>query len=1131
MSNFLIPQQNWAIKALRLSEQVVQQIPKSMKLSVLALFCSAGIAWSAESYAQEAKVSLNAQNETVQTVLNEIEEQSDFSFFFNVRHIDLDRRVSLSVEESDVFNVLDKIFAGTDVTYKVLDRKIILTKAEGKASQQNGHTVTGKVVDKNGEPIIGANIVVKGTNNGTITDVDGNFTLQVPSNAQLIFSFIGYITQDIVVGNQSTLNVTLNEDAEALDELVVIGYGTTTKKEFTGSVSSVRLEDSPISLVSNTNVLESLKGTVSGIDIGATNSAGAQPSMLVRGQRSISGSNDPLIVVDGVIFMGSINDINPNDISTIDVLKDATSAAAYGSRSANGVIAITTKKGKTGKPIINLNITGSMQKWHRQPKLLNGQQWLDMVRDKNKYDDYSFLYDQEKINADAGKETNWLDETTRTGWMQDYQVSVSGAGEKMNYYVSTSYTDNKGIVRGDDYSRMTILGKINTNITDWLQIGLDAAYTHSDYSGVGANLTAATILSPYDMMYRANSNKLERHPNGKSEAINPLWNVDSKALDDKDFSNNMRMNAFAVLKMPWIKGLSYRLNYSGNLNYQRLGQFYHESYYAPIGAYDDDSRYSITAQQNYLANANGNVRNIKTTSWVVDNILSYKNRFGKHSLDLTAVATRDSKTINDESMIGKDFSQNGNTALGMNGLHYAKIQKWNANNVKRRNAGYFTRASYSYNDTYYLTTSYRRDGASVFGAENKWGNFWAFGTAWLISNEPFMQRLSFLNSLKLKLSWGKNGNQGIDPYGTLSTVSSGSSGGYFYTFGNSGTPSYAIRQSVLGNALLGWETTESWNFGFESSWIDNRISVDLDVYFSKTYDQIFNRSIPVMTGFVSMKSSMGEVKNRGVEMAVRTVNLQNRDWNWSSVLTFWLNRNTLNHLYGEDMDGDGKEDDDMGNNLFIGKSIHSIFGYKQNGIVQTDDIDYIKANGVEPGTPKYVDINEDGIINVDDRTIVGNTDPRFKLSFDNTLSWKNVELYVLFTGAFGGKGYFLQKNIPAYMAGGRGDFFSANNIYVPYWTTSNPSNKYPAAWFTGDGKFMGLQGRGYVRLQDITLSYTFTQPSIKRIGIDRLRLYFTGKNLLTITGWKGGDPEIGNTITEGTWPVATTLSLGVNISF
>lgn len=286
-----------------------------------------------------------------------------------------------------------------------------------------------------------------------------------------------------------------------------------------------------------------------------------------------------------------------------------------------------------------------------------------------------------------------------------------------------------------------------------------------------------------------------------------------------------------------------------------------------------------------------------------------------------------------------------------------------------------------------------------------------------------------------------------------------------------------------------------------------------------------------MTGFVSMKSSMGEVKNRGVEMAVRTVNLQNRDWNWSSVLTFWLNRNTLNHLYGEDMDGDGKEDDDMGNNLFIGKSIHSIFGYKQNGIVQTDDIDYIKDNGVEPGTPKYVDINEDGIINVDDRTIVGNTDPRFKLSFDNTLSWKNVELYVLFTGAFGGKGYFLQKNIPAYMAGGRGDFFSANNIYVPYWTTSNPSNKYPAAWFTGDGKFMGLQGRGYVRLQDITLSYTFTQPSIKRIGIDRLRLYFTGKNLLTITGWKGGDPEIGNTITEGTWPVATTLSLGVNISF
>lgn len=296
---------------------------------------------------------------------------------------------------------------------------------------------------------------------------------------------------------------------------------------------------------------------------------------------------------------------------------------------------------------------------------------------------------------------------------------------------------------------------------------------------------------------------------------------------------------------------------------------------------------------------------------------------------MTAVATRDSKIVKDEKMTGSDFSSNGNTILGMDGLHYAKIQKWNNNNVKRRNIGYFGRVSYSFDDTYYLTASYRRDGASVFGAENKWGNFWAIGSAWRITNEPFIKSVDFLDDLKLKLSYGKNGNQGLDPYGTLSTVSAGSSGGVFYPFGNNGTPSYGIKQTVIGNALLGWETTEAWNFGFESSWLNNRLFADVDIYFSKTYDQLFNRTIPVMTGFTQMKSSMGEIKNKGVEITLQSVNIQTEDWNWQTSLTFWLNRNKLTHLYGDDLNGDGIEDDDIGNNLFIGHSIHSIYGYKR----------------------------------------------------------------------------------------------------------------------------------------------------------------------------------------------------------
>lgn len=687
------------------------------------LFVTALSSCSLLAYAQQQQVRLSGNNVSLKEAFKQIEKQTNLFVDYKAQDIDDSRVISSVPGAGTVENVLVELLVGTNCTATFSNGHILIRK-QSVAPASDTQNITGVVKDKSGVPIIGANILVKGTTNGTITDMNGRFMFSdIPTTSVLQVSYIGYKTQEISLSGQSTLDIILREDLEALDEVVVIGYGTTTKKDFTGSVSSLKLENSPMALSPNTNALESLKGNVSGLDIGATNSAGGQPSMQVRGQNSISGSNDPLIVVDGIIFMGSINDINPNDIASFDVLKDATSAAAYGSRSANGVIVITTKKGKTGKPVINLNVTGSMQNWHLRPELLKGEQWLNMVRDKNKYEDYSFLFSQEKINYEAGREIDWLDESTRTGWMQDYQVSVSGAGEKMNYYMSASYTDNQGIVKGDDFSRMTILGKINTDITDWLQIGVDAAYTHSDYSGIGANLTNAEILTPYDMMYRANSTLLEKYPNGQSEAMNPLWDVESGGVDDTDLRNNFRMNAFMVVKLPWIEGLSYRLNYAGNLDYRRVGQFYHENYYAPIGPYDDDSRYSITTQQNYLASANGFVQNIKTTSWVIDNILNYKNTFGKHSIDLTAVATRDSKIVKDEKMTGSDFSSNGNTILGMDGLHYAKIQKWNNNNVKRRNIGYFGRVSYSFDDTYYLTASYRRDGASVFGAENKWGNF------------------------------------------------------------------------------------------------------------------------------------------------------------------------------------------------------------------------------------------------------------------------------------------------------------------------------------------------------------------------------------------------------------------------
>lgn len=384
-----------------------------------------------------AQISLSMQNKSTREVIREIEKVSDYRFFYNDNLSGLNTRISVSAQGENIRDVLEQIKKQAQITYIIKENNQIVLSAPGYVSastQQNTRKITGIIKDQSGEPVIGANIVEKGTANGTITDIDGQYSLEVGSNSILVVSYIGYITQEIPVGKNNTLDVLLKEDTETLDEVIVIGYGTTKRKDFTGSVSSVKLENSPIALSPNLNALESLKGNVSGLDIGATNSAGGEPSMQMRGQKSISGSNDPLIVVDGVIFMGSINDINPNDIASYDVLKDATSAAAYGSRSANGVIIITTKRGKTGKPVVTFNATGSMQTWQNKPELMKGEQWLESVMARNNSSDLSWLKPQELANMEAGREINWLDASTRTGWVQDYQVSVSGAGEKMNYY-------------------------------------------------------------------------------------------------------------------------------------------------------------------------------------------------------------------------------------------------------------------------------------------------------------------------------------------------------------------------------------------------------------------------------------------------------------------------------------------------------------------------------------------------------------------------------------------------------------------------------------------------------------------------------------------------------------------------
>jgi TonB-linked SusC/RagA family outer membrane protein len=1109
-----------------------------MKFTLILVIAGTFCLYANTGYAQDTRIRIHLENASLTDVFREIEKQSDYRFFYNTAVISPGMKFDLNADNESVSALLNDLFQGTDINYRMVENYIVITSKDdsmgellSKAMQQN-IVVVGTVTDEADEPMPGVNVVIKGTTAGVITGADGRYHITVPNrNAVLVFSFMGYTTQEITVGDRTNVSIILEEDAKEIEEVIVIGYGTAKRQEFTGSVGSVKMENSVLALLPNMNALESLKGTVTGMNIGAVNSAGAEPSMLIRGQNSINGSNNPLIVLDGVIYMGSVSDINPNDIASIDVLKDAVSSAVYGSRSANGVIAITTKKGRSEKPLITLNASAGIQSWPNRPELMNGEEFVKLVNLRANYPEGTtvWMHANELANYQAGRELVWLDEITRTGTVQDYQLAVSGAGKGINYYLSTSYSNNKNIMKGNQYEHVSVFGKINTDITGWLNIGADASYSRRDHSGVGADLYSAKILTPYGVLYRDDEGNLERYPYTES-APNPLWGVvDDGTRDHMNIQDNFRLNAYAVVSLPWIKGLSYRIHFLPNLAKNHTGNFYHESYYIAQGEGLD--RYSPTALQGLLSQANGSVSNSQSYSYVYDNILTYKNAFGKHGVEGTLVATRDYAKNVKENMTGSNFSDNGNSTLGMWALHKATVQKIDQNNGwKRTNIGYLGRVSYAYDGKYYFTGSVRKDGASVFGSNRKWGTFAAAGVAWRIAEENFMKRIEPLDDLKLKFSWGQNGNQGISPYATLSQVVNGSTSGYRYEFSNTGaTIFYGMNQSTLGNEDLGWEKTNAWNTGFESVWLKNRLHVDLDVYYSQTIDQIFNRNIPIMTGFKTITTSMGRVDNKGMELNIRSINIEKQDWTWSTNVTFWLNRNKLVKLYGE-LDENGKEKDDIGSSLFINKSLGTIYGYKQTGIVQEDETDYTAETGIRPGMPKYAtDLDGKPGLSPDDRTILGCTKENFRLNIANTVSYKGFELYLLITGIFGGNNYYLSNNQSAYTMA---TVIPYNNmVSKPYWTPENRSNKYPAVNFVDDGgRFRGLQSRGFVRLQDITFSYTFNFAWMKSANIHLLKLFFAAKNVAYFTKWDGGDPETGETYLSGTYPVVSTYSVGLNIS-
>ena len=988
---------------------------------------------------------------------------------------------------------------------------------------------TGTVVDGTGEPIIGASVLEKGTTNGTITDFDGNFSLNVQPGAVLVVSYIGYVTEEVEAKPGQSIKVVLVEDTEMLDEVVVVGYGTTKRKNFTGSVSTVKTSESPLALMPTTDAMDFLRGTATGITVSQQQGAGQSPDLLVRGQKSVNGDTTPLIVVDGVIYMGSWRDIDPTTIETMSVLKDATSLAAYGSQAANGVIMITTKQGKEGKPVITFNASWAFASSTCKPDVLSPENYIKKVNLLNGLDEDAtpnWMQSFEQANYDAGKTIDWFDYSTRTGVTQNYSVSVSGAYEKLKYYVSGSYIDQSGIVKGDDYDRIVLNSRLQSDITSWLQLGAQLSYSANDYSGPTTyDLYQAVRLSPYGQAERESGEGPEKYPvNEGIYRINPLWSVKSGTIDDHDTYATTTLKGHLLLKCPWIEGLTFRMNGSYNVENIERDYFTHEGYYILEGSGED--RYSAATVNNYLASANGYSARTKNTSWVWDNILNWNHQFGDHYVDVTAVYTRDSYEYYYRCFTGSDFAALGNTNLGYDGLNYASTQEISSlSYTLKTDVGYLGRINYNYKDTYHVSFSIRRDGSSVFGEDHKWGTFPAVGLAWTVSNEKFMEKLPIVNYLKVKASWGKNGNQSLSPYQTMSKITLGQAGGYSYSFGNTSEVSWGQRITSMGNSDLGWEETESWNYGFDLGILEDRIHLEFDGYFSKTTNQIFSREIPVMiNGLTSITATMGQVNNWGLEFNLTTSNIKTKSFSWTSGLSFYLNRNKLKELYG-----DGN--DDITNSLFLDKSLGAIYGYKNIGIVQEDDTDYISANGAEAGDVKFADLSGDGVISSDDRCILGYDKENFRMSFSNTLQYKNFELYILFTGVFGGNGYGRTTNIYAFRTAS--DVAGDNNFNHGWWTSENRSNKYPRVNYT-DSRYTPLQGYGFVRLQDLSLSYTFRQNWVKKMNINNFKVFVACKNLFTISGWDGGDPEVQQTLGSGYsygYPLSRTVSFGLNLTF
>ena len=972
---------------------------------------------------------------------------------------------------------------------------------------QSTRSVTGKITNAAGEPLAGATVADKASGRSTVTNNQGAFTIQAAAGDVLVVSSVGYDAREMNVGSETNLSFSLAARPASMDEVVVVGYGSKRKRDVTGTVSSLNSEDIVRSKAPNAQ--EAMQGRLPGVDVKRSSGRpGSDMTVEIRGVNSISGNTQPLYVVDN-IPVANINDINPADIERMDVLKDASSTAIFGSRGSNGVVIVTTKKGTAGRTRVTYDGYAGIVQAYNLPRMMNGQEFAAYAREyfntKNgTTPDNQIFSATELANIAAGTYTDWTDIIRRNGLQTNHLISVTGGDSKTNTFLSAGYQDYQGAMKVEELKKYTLKVGIDKTLNDRFKVGASAYLTFSDNNpSSGEAFRSAYRLRPTGSAYNANGTPRFFAYETEAQITNPLF----------DFDNEIRRTQY-IRMLPnvygeWniIKGLKFRSSFTPDITYQR-GGYYRDTYTkARLGTQPSDGQYNTYHSFNYT----------------LDNFATYNTQAGDHKFDITAGSTINyyQSDFNTTTVVGLPYRSlwynlGSLTAVTINGTTIQPSTTITSGYAKSTWTSFLARGNYSYKNRYLLTLTGRYDAASVLATGNKWNFFPSVGAGWVVSDEDFLKDVSAINLLKLRISYGRSGNANINPYTTQVNV-----GQTYYDF--NGVSANGFAPLGLGNKNLTWEKTSEYNAGLELNILQNRVNFQLDFYNRTTNGSILTQQIPASNGFLSVISNIGKIRNRGVELGINTTNIKTAAFSWATNLSFSRNKNEILDLYGN-----GKND--VGNSWFIGQPARVFYNYKIAGIWQTSEAANAAAYGQKPGQWKIQDTNGDKKITTDDRVVIGSNIPKWFGGLTNTFNLHGFDLSVTVYTRQGVTEFsqFLSKFVDDDQLRAR-----FNALKRDYWTPSNPTNKYAnLAIETDANRKLASEyiDASYTKISSITMGYNFSRTALAKAKISSLRVYATAYNPFIFTNFVGWDPETASLDTFGTQDFRTrTFLFGVNI--